>query len=186
MTIPYRICLRPGCCRMVKIDELMKSAVTCDGDACKMYMEVIADANIENKDGGPFNIQQIGREYYKMIKIFNATLDKTMIKKCSDGLRRAISQVHNDIISEPTMYVHDLQPAKRSREEYEMDDDPTTVSENNIKKNIIATVRDMTDDEFLAINDQESLARFCYETVLTPYGSAGDFDMKWMTRADYV
>jgi len=49
-----------------------------------------------------------------------------------------------------------------------------------IRKNIIKAVRNMTNDELNnVIASKESLARFCYDTVLSPYGAATDFDMRW-------
>lgn len=202
MTPPYRICLKPGCGRLVKVDNVKESALTCNGYSCKKYMEFIADANFENADGTRFDIEHVGMEYFKMLKIFDVTLDKEMMKNYTDELRQAISDVHDNIVAERTSFSSSV-GKKRSRTSYqdycygvverdrdrEMDDDPNTLSaatEAIIKEHIIKAGRDISDDAFNAITDQESLVRFCYETVLGPFGAAADLEERWITRDDYV
>jgi hypothetical protein len=185
MTPPYRICLKPGCCGMVKKDDRQQIALTCNRSICKKYMNYLADV-VENDDGAPFDLKAIGMQYYKMIKIFDVTLDKDSMKKYTDALRNTIAQIKIDIAGDTE------NPQKRSRTEFEceaeIDDDPMTLPskiETLLKNKIVHTMRDMTDDTFNTITDQESLARFCYETVLAPYGASDDFDLQWMTREDY-
>jgi hypothetical protein len=59
-------------------------------------MSYLADV-VENDDGAPFDLKAIGMQYYKMIKIFDVTLDKDSMKKYTDALRNTIAQIKIDI-----------------------------------------------------------------------------------------
>lgn len=190
MVIPYRICLKPGCGQSVKIDTVSETALTCDRYACNKYMKLIANANIENQDGYAFDMLQVSTEYYKRIKVFDVTMDKEAMKTYTDDVKKTFTQIHHGILTGSTVFSHGFTSNKRSRQEFEveMDDEPATLPtgmEAFIKKNIIRSVRDITDDAFNAIADKESLAQFIYETVLAPMGLANDFNTNWMAREEY-
>jgi hypothetical protein len=155
-------------------------------------MKLITDANIENEDGYSFDILQVASEYYKRIKMFDVTMEKDAMKSYTEEVKKIFSQIHHGILDGSTVFSHGFTPNKRTRDEFahenEMDDDPLVLhieTEVFIKKNIIRAVRDITDDAFNAIADKERLGQFIYETVLMPFGAAGDYDTNWMAREDY-
>lgn len=171
--------------------------MTCDSYACKKYMDIITSANVENKDGGLFDIQEIGHAYYKTLQLFNVTLDKTMMRNASDTIRNTISKIHADIMDEPYKIARVFEQSRNSRKRYrtdgdgdgdvdiELDDDPVVLCPNTtdyIKRNVTMALRDMTDEAFHTMVDQERLAQFFFETC----GFGEDFASVWESRNDYV
>jgi DNA replication initiation complex subunit (GINS family) len=176
---------------MVKINESEKTATTCGNNACNLYLDIINN-KVENKDGTLLTVEEIGKQYYKIIKAFNVTLNKEILKSFTDKIREIISKIHHTIIEEATTFLDDMTQTSNKRrrtEEVELDDDPIILSEGiteDIKSHIIQAVRDLPDDTFNAMSTKEELARFMYETVLAPYFAAEDFDARWLSRDEYM
>ena len=150
MTIPHRICLKPGCKKAVKINPDLKYAITCDSRSCNAYMDVI-------KDNVTDGLKDIDTTYYNIIKMYDSSKDITIIKSYTDNIQNEISQIYNNIVRNITNTT--LTTLKRSREEFE------TSSNLNVNLRIIKICHDMSDDTFNSITNQGSLAQFFEEAL---------------------
>ena len=151
MTIPHRVCLKPGCKKAVKINPDLKTAITCDSRSCNAYMEVIKD---NTTDG----LKDIDATYYNIIKMYDSSKDIDALKSYTNNVRNEISHVYNNIVKNVADTT--MKTLKRSREEFE-----TSPSDINLR--ITQICHDMSDDKFNSITNQGSLAQF-FEEALFP------------------
>lgn len=190
MTPPWKICLRHGCCKIVEVNDVQKTALTCGDSDCIAYMKYLDDLYLLGNDNNVFMTKNVASSWYRSVKVFDATKDTTKIKHQSDKLRAMFKSMYenlDDLCNDDTDTLTYNAPVAKKRRldtEMQMDGESVELTHELLVRRIVQAARDIDDESFDAITDREALARFCNEAV-NPLPDQY-FDEMWNGRDEYA